>query len=248
MQPAEFRAYHEPALELQEVKHGLILNALRQMGGERPVGFSYWTLGRPGECAVKVGHHSIVLGALDENQCRNLADVTAHTDYPGVIGPDLTASWFADRARELGLEFLEPEPQQIYSISDRPRHPGSPGHARPVTIEDATLLADWLIAFHREAVPHDPIPSREELEKAVRDERFLFWIVDGQPVSMAGIVRRLKTSAAITGVYTWPERRGRGYAGSAAAAMVERITRRGAKSLVSTRTSEIRPRTAAIRK
>jgi hypothetical protein len=202
MQPAEFRAYHKPALELQEVKHGLILSALGQLGGEKSVEVSYWTLGRPGECAIRMGHHSIVLGALDEKQCRNLADLTAHTDYPGVIGPDMTPKWFTDRARELGLQFLEPEPQQIYSISDKPLYPGASGHIRPVTIEDAPLLADWLIAFHREAVPHDPVPARVELEWAASENRFLFWIDNAQAVSMAGIARRLKTSAVIRAVYT----------------------------------------------
>ena len=88
MQPAEFRAYHEPALEADEVKHGLIVNALRQMRGEKSAEVSYWSLGKPGECAIKMGRHSIVLGALDEGQCRKLAELTAHTDYPGVIGPD----------------------------------------------------------------------------------------------------------------------------------------------------------------
>jgi hypothetical protein len=119
----DFRAHHGEALELDEVKHGLIVNALRQMGGEKSVEVSYWTLGRQGECAIKLGHHSIVLGALDENQCRNLAQLTAHTDYPGVVGPDLTARWFTDRSQELGLQFLEPVQQQIYSISDKPRYP-----------------------------------------------------------------------------------------------------------------------------
>ena len=44
---------------------------------------------------------------------------------------------------------------------------------------------------------------------------------------MARIVRRLKTSAAITGVYTPPEWRGRGFAGSVTAAAVERIYAEG---------------------
>lgn len=131
--------------------------------------------------------------------------MTAHTDYPVVIGPDLTARWFTDRARELGLQFLEPQPQQIYSISDKPRYPRARGHAWPVTVDDAALLADWLIAFHREADPHDPLPPRAELEGAACEDRFLFWSDHGEPVSMAGIGRRLKHSAAITGVYTPPE-------------------------------------------
>jgi predicted GNAT family acetyltransferase len=146
-----------------------------------------------------------------------------------VIGLDLTARWFTDRAQVLGEQFLEPEPQQIYLISDKPRYPGAPGHARPATIDDAPLLADWLMAFYQEAVPHDPLPPREELEHAAREDRFLFWIESGEPVSMAGVVRRLKTSAAITGVYTPPKLRGRGYAGSVTAATVERIYAEGRK-------------------
>jgi predicted GNAT family acetyltransferase len=223
MQRAEFKAYHEPALEPEEVRHGLLLNILQQMVGNESLEVSYWTLGSPGECAIKMGHHSIVLGALDRSQCQKLAEVTAHTNYPGVIGPDVTARWFTDRARELGLQFREPEPQQIYSISDKPRYPGTPGHERPVGVRDATLLAAWVIAFHREALPHDSIPTREELERAASENRFLFWIDRDQPVSMAGIVRRLKTTAAITDVYTPPGLRGRGYAGSVTAATVERI-------------------------
>jgi hypothetical protein len=108
----------------------LILNALAQAGSTKSVEVFCWTLGGPGECAIKMGDHSIVLGALDQNQCRSLAESTAHTDYPGVIGPDMTARWFTDRARELSLQFLEPASMQIYSISDRPRYPGAPGHAR----------------------------------------------------------------------------------------------------------------------
>jgi RimJ/RimL family protein N-acetyltransferase len=227
MQPKEFRAYHESALEPDEVKHGVILNALARMVGETPVRVSYWTLGGPGECAIMMARHSIVLGVLDEDQCHALAESAAHTDYPGVIGPDLTARWFADRAQELGARFLEPIPLQIYAISDKPRHPGAPGDARPVTIEDATLLADWLTAFHREADPDDPLPAREELEREAGENRYLFWINQGEPVSVAGIVRRLKRSAAIAGVYTPPELRGRGYAGSAVAATVARVYAEG---------------------
>ena len=229
MGPLDFSAYHLPALELDEVRHGLIVNALANLGGTKSVEFSHWTLGGPGACAIKIGQHSIVLGALDEGQCRTLADITVHTDYPGVVGPDLTAKWFADRANELGLQFLEPEPQQIYSISAKPSYPGAPGCARPATIQDAPLLADWLTEFYQEVVPHDPVPPREELEQAAGEDRFLLWIDKGEPVSMAGTGRRLKTSAAITSVYTPPERRARGYAGSVTAATVERIYAEGHK-------------------
>jgi len=228
-QPALFRSCHEPALERDEIRHGLILNALAQVNTGKPIDLRCWTLGGPGECAIKMGHHAIVLGALAEDQCRRLADLTARMDYRGVVGPEMTARWFTDKAGELGLKFLESVPQQIYSITDKPRFPETCGSARSVGEQDASLLADWLVAFYREAVPQDRLPPREELERAAGEDRFLFWIANGQPVSMAGIVRRLKQSAAITGVYTPPELRGHGYAGSVTAATIERIYAEGRK-------------------
>jgi len=42
---------------------------------------------------------------------------------------------------ELGLRFRDPVPQQIHSISGKPRYPGLPGHARPVMAPDSTLTA-----------------------------------------------------------------------------------------------------------
>jgi RimJ/RimL family protein N-acetyltransferase len=227
MGPMEFRALHEPALARDEVKHGLILNILAQAGGGGAVEFLHWTLGGPGQCAVKIGQHSIVLGALEEAQCRRLAELASQVDYPGVIGADLTATWFADRAVELGRQFRDPEPQQIHALTDAPRYPGAAGFARPVKAEDSAMFIDWMLAFRREAIPHDPPLAAEELERMAARGDYLFWFDNGQPVSMAGIVRRLKTSAAITGVYTPPKLRGHGYAGSVTAATVARIYAEG---------------------
>jgi len=55
----------------------------------------------------------------------------------------------------------------------------------------------------------------------------MLWIVEGEPVSMAGIARRLTHTAAIAPVYTPAHLRQRGYAGSVTAAVVERIFAEG---------------------
>jgi predicted GNAT family acetyltransferase len=52
-------------------------------------------------------------------------------------------------------------------------------------------------------------------------------VVDGEPVAMAGIVRWTRNAAAIAGVYTPLSLRGRGYAGSVTAAVVERVFAEG---------------------
>ena len=223
MELAEFIAHHAPVLAADEVRNGLILNAFARAAEDHTIGLAFWTLGGPGQCAVKMTSYSIVLGALDESQCHTLAELTARTDYPGVIGGDLTAKWFTDRALELGLRFQEPVLQRIYSLAERPRYPGASGHAREVVAQDAPLLTEWMMEFRREAVPRDPVPPRQELENLAGSGRYLFWIDGGEPVSMAGIVRPLKNSAAVSGVYTPPALRGRGYAGSVTAATVESI-------------------------
>jgi len=230
MEPAEFAAYHEAALAIDEVRHGVLLSILMQARQGKLTDFLHWTLGGSGQCAVMAAHRSIVLGALDKAQCRTLAELTAHLVYPGVIGADSTANWLVYRAVELGLRFRDPIPQQIHSISGKPRYPGASGHSRPVTAQDSTLFVDWQMAFHREAVPHDRPQEHEELERLAAEGRFTFWIDKEQPVSMAGIVRRLRNSAAITGVYTPPELRGRGYAGSVTSTVVERIYTEGRKT------------------
>ena len=67
--------------------------------------------------------------------------------------------------------------------------------------DDAALLFEWITGFHREAVPHEPVPHFANIEKAAASGRFLFWMVAGEPVAMATVARRLKTTAAINSVY-----------------------------------------------
>jgi RimJ/RimL family protein N-acetyltransferase len=227
MQPAELFAYHAPALEAQEARHNLILAILARAAREGMQDVVTWSLGAPGQCAAMTVGWPIVLGELDATRCRELADITADVAYPGVIGRDVTAQWFVERATELGLAFLDPVRMHIQVLTEAPKYPGAAGHARPVTAEDASLFADWMVAFAAEAVPHDPPPVRERLERTAGEGRHLFWIVDGEPVSVAGIGRRTRNAVAINGVYTPAALRGRGYAGSVTAAVVERAYAEG---------------------
>jgi hypothetical protein len=227
---AAFAAFHEPALSLDEARHSIMLGHLARARGEASSPLKWWTLGAPGRCAVMRSPHSIVLGDLDRAQCRKFAELAATVDYPGVMGSDETADWFAERATELGIAFAEPERQGLYGLSAAPNYPGASGFARPLAGGDWPVFSEWVAAFHREAVPNDPLPSTEEIRNMARGSNFLLWIDGNCPVSIAGIRRRLKSTAAISNVYTPPERRGRGYAGSVTAALVERIFAEGYKS------------------
>jgi RimJ/RimL family protein N-acetyltransferase len=222
---SEFCARHGPALEQNEVRHNVMLATL---GAADPsTQLATWSLRPPGACAIASPGRAIVLGEVDEAQCRALAEQTAAQPYLGVVGPDRTAQWFSHRASELGVTFLQPIPQRIHRLIDRPKYPGAPGHARVATSENADLVADWVAEFFREAAPHDPVPPREQLQQIAARGQHMVWMVDDQPVSMAAIVRRTRNTAAIAAVYTPPALRGRGYAGSVTAAVSERAFAEG---------------------
>jgi predicted GNAT family acetyltransferase len=227
MTPLEFCSFHLPALERDQVRHNVMLAIFAALAESQASNVVTWTLGSPGQCAVMATGRPILLADLDGAQCRALAEQTAQLDYPGVVGPDQTARWFAQRAMELGVKFREPIPQAIHSLVDKPKYPGAPGYARHSTADDVNILANWMAAFVREATPHDVAPSRERVETLAREGRHLFWVVDGEPVSMAAIARRTRNAAAIAPVYTPPALRSKGYGGSVTAAAVEQAFAEG---------------------
>jgi hypothetical protein len=201
MEIKDFAEYHGPALETDEARHGLMLFMLGRALSDAAYALRTWSVGAAGACAVQYPGWPIVLGELEEQQCRALAEQVCDTDFPGVVGPSRTTSWFADRAGEIGISFAERIPQQIHTIRRNPRYPGAPGVSRLVTSSDTDLVAKWLVAFSQEATPHDPTPKREKLESAAGERQYMFWTVNSEPVSIAGIVRRTKHGAAIAGLH-----------------------------------------------
>ena len=223
----QFAELHLPALAADEIRFNIQIAALTGASGMPNPGLAYWSLGAPGHCAIRAPGYPILLGNLDKAECQELARLTIRDGQTGVAGADDTARWYAEHAIALGAKFDPPIPQRLHVLKEPPRSPGAPGAHRAVTSDDAPLLLEWLTAFRNEAVPHDPAPRMEQVLKAAAGDRYLFWVVDGVPVSMAAISRRLPRTGAIAPVYTAPEKRGRGYAGSVTAAVVDRIFAEG---------------------
>jgi RimJ/RimL family protein N-acetyltransferase len=219
----EFAQFHLPALELDEVRFNVHIPVIEQARKSFPQGFRYWTLGGPGRCATQSPGRPILLGAPDRDACRELARLTKDEGYPGVMGSGGTADWFIEEAKLFGIRFGKIIAQRIHALTELPQYPGSEGSSRAVAEGDAERLLEWLQEFHREAIPHDPKPEREKMGRAIAGGDYFFWTVNGEPVSMAAIVRRTKSAAAIGAVYTPPAYRGRGYAGSITAALSERV-------------------------
>ena len=134
---AEFAELHVPALEADEVRFNLQIAAIASALKEKPAGFRHWALGAPGHCAIQWPGRAIVLGNLDQAECRELAKATMQIAYRGVVGSDHTAHWFVEHATAMGVHFEDPIPQRIHALSGAPRYPGADGSARPVRAADA---------------------------------------------------------------------------------------------------------------
>ncbi len=222
MKLTEFSDYHTPALEADEVRHNLILGVLARALSAAD-GFLFWTLGAPGECAIKAAKYGIVLGAPSKLQCQALAQLARDVNYPSVVGTGETALWFAAQAEALGCAFAEKIPQQIQVLRSPPTHTGVPGFARQASAEDYGVFRNWTLSFIAEAVPHDPIPSDEAMRDTLAQRRHRLWIAGGKPVSMAAVARRTKYGASINSVFTPPEFRNEGFAGAITSAVAREL-------------------------
>jgi len=103
-----------------------------------------------------------------------------------------------------------------------------PGNLRVAKESDAAMAAEWLRVMAEEAVagPHPP-SNPERLLPGIRAERIFFWEDEGQIVSIGMANRPLAHSINVTGVYTPPSFRRRGYARALVAEISKRMLAQG---------------------
>jgi RimJ/RimL family protein N-acetyltransferase len=223
----DFIARHFPALERESARHNLLLGLIEDEREVDEPRLQTFTLGGPGACAIYAPGRNLVLGELDEREVRRLAELCARLRPEGVLGPGLTAAWYVAHASALSQRFEPAVPQLILSLASAPVHPPVAGRARIAGPEDAALVADWILAFHDEAVPQEPRPDRERLLGAAARGRHFLWTLKGRPVALARIARWTRLCGAIGPVYTPPALRNRGYAAAITAHVAERVLAEG---------------------
>ena len=223
----EFVSHHYTALADDEIRHNVLLAIMRRRKANPDLQVRIWHLGPPGSCAIQQPGYGIVLGALDREQTQALARDVVNEDFPSVMGPDMSATWFVEASAGLGTDYPNVMAQTIHAIDHQPRHPACDGHARLATGDDVNLVLDWLAAFVDEAVPEDQPPTLDDVRQRIERQRVYLWCADEHPVAMSCVGRQLDAGIAIAPVYTPPGLRRRGYAGAATAAIVEETLRRG---------------------
>jgi GNAT superfamily N-acetyltransferase len=114
-------------------------------------------------------------------------------------------------------------------IEPDPRPPGAAVVAGP---EHRDVLVAWYEAFAAEIEEPQRDVGRQVDDRIAYGGAFLWLADDGEPVSLAGRTRLVAGQVRVAPVYTPPERRGRGYAAGATAAVTRAALDAGARDVL----------------
>jgi len=149
---------------------------------------------------------------------------------PGVIGPREVATAFAlSWQGRTGCVLNTRMEQMIYRLDRVDEIAYSPGMLIQATQEHVGLVSEWMVGFAEVTLePVDKGHALEQAEKRISDANLYLWH-DECPVSMAWKARPTRNGIVVSGVYTPPERRNRGYATSCVASLSQLLLDEGKK-------------------
>jgi uncharacterized protein len=234
----EFLRAVGPPLEAREAEHNLILGLAHAMRRSAPNGLAF--------LAAVTDASGLALAALMTASDRPLALASDREDVSTALEPLWNALDAAGRApRRVSAEARHAEAfvrgwqqrtgcatsvrmrQRLHALTEVCDVPLAPGVLRVASPADVDLVAEWMVAFDREAhLDTMPVGARDAAERRVAAGEINLW-VDGEPRAMAGRARPTAHGIAVNAVYTPPEWRGRGYATSCVAQVSARLLDEG---------------------
>lgn len=215
-----FREAADPLLVENEARNNLILGVTGVLI-EDPAAFDdfrAWVVAggsEPLAAGVVAGRNNLIVAdARSELAVRYLADSVE--SIPGAIGPLPWIETFVAARTEVAHRTMR---QGIFALEEVLGVSEARGESGPASREHASVVEEWAIAFQNEALGQarrDDDTLRESIRSriAVQSPSFGVWVhtVDGEPVSMSAHNGPTPRGIRVSGVFTPPEHRGRGYA------------------------------------
>lgn len=241
--PRDFLKACGPILAKDEIEHNLILtlcqNAEKKIkkGEKADIRCSVVT-DDDGfvMAAVQTPPHNLVLSKSAHPNVEQLAETLAKNNFsfPGIVGPSDVASTFSNKWTEVtGQKFVEYMDQIIYVLKNVILPANVDGEMRFAKKGEEALVAEWIFAFSKSALPKAEQISEKEAKKQAEDlikaGRMAFWTVKGKPVAQAS-ASGTDEIARVNRVYTPEAHRGKGYA-SALVAHLSKLQLEGGKRL-----------------
>jgi len=173
-------------------------------------------------------HNLVVSFCEDSSAWPALATALANAKVtaPGALGPAREVVEFADAWKnETGTQLRMGLASRIHQLSKVlwPAQPG--GEMRNATTTDLELVRDWTVRFMQESVPDEVVPIEEIVrtaEQRVAEGKLFLWIDGDSPVCMAQLTGQTPNGIRISGVYTPPDRRRKGFASALVAHLSQR--------------------------
>lgn len=236
----EFIAYAGPSLATDEVRYGLIDSIVRRLGtnphiyGPDDPWFCVVTEGAL-VCAVAMRTPPLrVLLAHFTGEPLTAAqvivdEVSRHfVSIPGVVGDleladPFAAKWCATHSVHVEQKMA----QRIYRLDKVADIFTASGYLRFATLADKELLTKWRESFYLDVNGTAALVPAADITPTIENKGVYVW-EDGVPVSMA-IGQPSGPKIIVSGVYTPPELRRRGYATSCVAAICTRLLAAGYK-------------------
>lgn len=155
-------------------------------------------------------------GDLDGAAGLLVADlVSEEWAVPGVMGPSKLARWVAGRwVQTTGTRYELERKLRVHELRQVKTQVPGHGRLRPAGERDIELVARWWHRFNLEIFGHaDREWAWHAAELRIGDGDVYLW-EDKRPVSMAVTTRPTRNGISVSGVYTPPNLRRRGYATS----------------------------------
>jgi uncharacterized protein len=146
---------------------------------------------------------------------------------PGVLGDKELTDIFASLwCKKYKTKIIHTQAQRIYRLDKVNDVPLAPGKFRQATITDKELVVKWMRAFSIETGGRTRNTPEKDITPVLEHGWVFFW-EDEKPVSMAIKVRPTEKGMTVSGVYTPPEMRYKGYATSCVAELSRNILQSG---------------------
>lgn len=235
---AEFAELARPYLVAHEAEHGLLLSVAADAArGLEPRG-AYWALavdgGRVAGVALRTAVKLLLSREARPDAMALIArdvfrDPAARPETQAVLGPGPAVHAFAEGATAaVGVRWRPGMAQRIYVLRAVVTPGAVTGERRAATAADQELLVRWTEANAAEA-DHGPLDEADRravaagVERRVAEGAVHLWAAGGEPVSMAAATGPTPRGVRLTGVYTPPGLRGRGYASALVAALSQHL-------------------------
>jgi predicted GNAT family acetyltransferase len=224
--PRAFLAAAEEFLRADPAANSVTLTAAEEMRERAPAdALSGWWR-PPGEPVAGTFIHTppypVHVSAMPPGASAALADALAEAGRPlrGAGGQSVAAEAFARAwTTRTGATATVHRRMRLHRLETLvPPDPVPPGEALVAGADHGDLVLAWYEAFAAE-IDEPTGDVRPQVEDRLAYGGVTLWLLDGEPVSLAGRTRTVAGVARVAPVYTPPEHRGRGYGAAATAAV-----------------------------